>query len=75
MAECVISLKSHTTAERVRRLALEAGIGGEIVSVDPKKTKRGCSVGIIVACEDVAALRHILNKNGVSYGDTVDTGV
>ncbi len=75
MAECVISVKSNTVAERVRRLAAAERIRSEIVSVDPKLTKRGCSVGLRLSCEDVAALKRILEKRKITYGDIFGGGV
>jgi tRNA threonylcarbamoyladenosine modification (KEOPS) complex Pcc1 subunit len=75
MAECVISVKSNTVAERVRRLAAAERIPSEIVSVDPKLTKRGCSVGLRLPCEDVAALKRILEKRKITYGDIFGGGV
>jgi hypothetical protein len=75
MAECVISVKSNTVAERVRRLAAAERIRSEIVSVDPKLTKRGCSVGLRLPCEDVAALKRILEKRKITYGDIFGGGV
>lgn len=74
MAECVISVRSHTTAERVRRLAAGEKIKTQIVSVDPKLTKRGCSVGVKLACEDVASLKRILGRRGITYGDIFGGG-
>ena len=75
MAECVISVKSHTVAERVRRLATAEGRRSEIVSVDPKLTKRGCSVGLRLPCDDVAALKRILEKRRITYGDIFGGGL
>jgi tRNA threonylcarbamoyladenosine modification (KEOPS) complex Pcc1 subunit len=75
MAECVISVKSNTVAERVRRLAAAERIRSEIVSVAPKLTKRGCSVGLRLPCEDVAALKRILEKRKITYGDIFGGGV
>ena len=75
MAECVISVKSNTVAERVRRLAAAERIRSEIVSVDPKLTKRGCSVGLRLPCEDVAALKRSLEKRKITYGDIFGGGV
>ena len=75
MAECVISVKSHTMAERVRRLAAAERIRSEIVSVDPKLTKRGCSVGLRLPCEDVAAMKQILEKRRITYGDIFGGGI
>lgn len=75
MAECVISVKSHTVAERVRRLATAERIRSEIVSVDPKLTKRGCSVGLRLPCDDVAALKRILEKRRITYGDIFGGGL
>ena len=75
MAECVISVKSHTVAERVRRLAAAERIRSEIVSVDPKLTKRGCSVGLRLPCDDVAALKRILEKRRITYGDIFGGGL
>ena len=75
MGECVISVRSNTVAERVRRIAAAERIRSEIVSVDPKLTKRGCSVGLRLPCEDVAALRHILDRRGITYGDILGGGV
>ena len=75
MAECVISVKSNTVAERVRRLAAAERIRSEIVSVDPKLTKRGCSVGLRLPCDDVAALKRILEKRRITYGDIFGGGL
>ncbi len=74
MTECVISVRSQTVAERVRRLASSERIRVELVSVDPKLTKRGCSVGVKFNCSDTDRLLAILKKRGITYGDIFGRG-
>ncbi len=74
MAECVMSLRSQTVAERVRRLASAEKIRADIVSVDPKLTRRGCSVGIRISCDEVERVKLILDKRKIPYGDIFGRG-
>ncbi len=74
MAECVISLRSQTVAEKVKRLAAVERIRTEIVSVDPKLTKRGCSVGLRLNCDEINGLIAILEKRKIPYGDIFGRG-
>lgn len=71
MSECVVAMPSRTSAERGRRAAVMAKIDIEIVSIDPTFTKKGCSIGIKVKCEDADRLIELLDKKKISYGDVI----
>lgn len=74
MADCVIAMKSHTTAEKARRLASSEKIHAEIVSIDPSLTKHGCSMGIRLDCEDVRRLTELLDRRNIAHGDIIGRG-
>lgn len=71
MSECVIAMQNQTNAERARRAAALIKINAEIVSVDPNFTKRGCSVGIKLRCEDTERLISVLERKKIPYGDII----
>ncbi len=71
MAECVIGMKSQTTAEKARRIAAAEKIRAEVVSVDPSVTKRGCSLGLRLNCADVPRLTEMLDRRNIAYGDVI----
>jgi len=74
MAECIITMKSMTYAEKAKRTALGAGIRGEIVSIDPSVTKRGCAYGLSLPCREAARLLPVLEKKGIRYGEVLGDG-
>lgn len=71
MADCVIAMKSQTTAEKARRAAASERIHAEVVSIDPSVTKRGCSVGLRLNCGDAERLTTILERKNIAYGDMI----
>ncbi len=74
MAYCVIAMQNQTLAEKARRTAVQYRIKAEIVSIDPRFTHHGCSVGIQVDCREVDRLVHIFDKKRLSYGDIIGRG-
>lgn len=74
MQECIISVKNQTVAGRAKRAAATEKIKCEIVSIDPKMTKKGCSYGLKLACDKVGRLIQILDGKGISHGDLFGNG-
>lgn len=64
---CIISLKSNTYAQKVRKILSNHGINIEIVRLEPQKTKRGCSYGISFQCEKLYYVKTVLNQNNIDY--------
>lgn len=71
MADCVIPMKSQTTAERAKRAANQERISVEIVSVDPSITKRGCAYGIRLNCAEVDSMLRLMDRKKITYGDVI----
>lgn len=74
MADCIIAMKSQTTAEMARRAAVYERIYAEIVAIDPSITRRGCLVGIRLSCNDINKMKSILEKKNIPYGDIIGRG-
>lgn len=71
MSECIITMKSVTYAEKAKRAARSGGIKGEIVSLDPSVTARGCAYGFSLACRDVWELLTLLEQKKIPYGEVL----
>ncbi len=71
MSECIIAMKSVTYAEKAKRAARSAGIGGQIVSLDPSVTARGCAYGISLPCREVRSLLSLLDQKKIPYGEVL----
>ncbi len=71
MSDCILALKSQTLAERARRAALMEKVEAEVVSVDPSITRRGCSVGLKIPCEQVDKVKKTLDRKHIVYGDVI----
>ncbi len=71
MSECMITMKSVTYAEKAKKAARSAGIVGQIVSIDPSITKRGCAYGISLPCADVAGMIALLERRKIPYGEVL----
>lgn len=69
MAECIITMKSVTYAEKAKRIARSAGFHGTVINVDPSVTKRGCAYGISLPCRDAAELVILLQRRNIPYGE------
>lgn len=71
MPDCIIAMKTRTSAEHAKRIASGMRIRADIVSVDPSVTKRGCAFGLRLSCADSDELRSVLDRRGISYGDVL----
>lgn len=71
MTDCILAMKTQTSAERARRIAVIEKIPVEVVSIDPSVTRRGCSVGIRLPCDSVKNFLNILDRRKISYGDVI----
>ena len=75
MADCILTMKTRTSAEKARRIAALERILTEVVSVDPSMTRHGCSVGLRLNCAEAAAVTALLEKKGIAYGEVIGRGV
>ncbi len=71
MADCILAMKTQTSAERSRRIALTENIYAEVVSIDPSITRRGCSVGLRLPCREAGRFMEILDRKKIPYGDLI----
>ncbi len=71
MADCIIAMKSRTTAEKARRIAVSEKMSAELVSVDPSVTRHGCSVGLRLGCADAQRLSELLDRRNIARGDII----
>lgn len=64
-----INFKTLTSAYRGRETLRRAGIMSEVVSVDPSKTRRGCSYALVIDSIRAGEARRALVRGGVDFGD------
>ena len=69
MQDCIITLKSRTSAERGRRSL--PGAGASVVSLDPGLTRGGCSFGLKLPCRSVGRMKSELDRLGIPYGEVI----
>ncbi len=74
MADCILAMKTQTSAERARRIAVMERIPAEVVSIDPSVTRRGCSIGISMPCSYISKFQTILDRKNIMYGDVIGRG-
>ena len=65
---CVATMKSMTYAMKTKRLLENAGIGAEIVNLDPSLTKRGCAYGVSFQKGREEEVKRLLRTRGIEYG-------
>jgi len=75
MSDCILAMKTHTDAERARRIAVSENIQAEIVNIDPSVTRRGCSVGVRLPCSKSGRLVELLERRRIPYGDLIGRGM
>ena len=68
---CTITLKNMTSAEKARRILEGAGIYAKIVNTDPRLTKKGCTFGIGIPCEQTDRAKKLLRQKRVNYGEVI----
>jgi len=66
---CLISIKNLTAAQMAKKALTREGIYTTIVSVDPTLTKSGCSYGLSFNCAEGDAVRRVLNRAQINYGE------
>lgn len=71
MPDCIIAMKTRTSAEKARRAAAVERIDSEIVSVDPSVTRHGCSFGLRLKCAELDNAIRLFDKKRIVYGDIV----
>ncbi|MBE6599160.1 MAG: DUF3343 domain-containing protein [Ruminococcaceae bacterium] len=74
MADCIITMKSMTLAEKAKRAASAVGISARIVNIDPAVTKRGCAYGLTLSCGEAERLRGVLERKHIPYGELMGSG-
>lgn len=65
---CVATMKSMTYAIKAKKLLEYAGIGAEIVNLDPALTRRGCAYGVSFPCGRTVDAKRLLRTRGIEYG-------
>ncbi len=73
MKDCIIVLSSMTISKRAQKGLQSFGIVSEIVSVDSKLTKNGCSFGLTVDCYKVDSAVEILDRKRIKHGEVLGT--
>ena len=68
---CIFTCRSMTDALRAERVLREGRISGEIISIEPSLTKRGCSYGITVNVQNCEKAESVLRKRHVFFGEVV----
>ena len=66
---CLISLKSNTYAQKVRKILSNNRFSVEIIRLESQKSTRGCSYGIKFPCENLYYIKSILNQNNIEYSE------
>lgn len=70
-SSCVIAMQSQTAAEKARRIAVSEQMGAEVVSIDPSVTRHGCSVGLLMDCENARRLCELMDRRNLVHGDII----
>lgn len=68
---CIVSAKSITGAQMVKKALASKGIFSSVVAIDPELTKHGCSFGVSLKC-DKNRVREILRDAKIEYGEIFD---
>jgi hypothetical protein len=66
MEKCTITLNSLTYAIKAQRKLQENYIYTDVVKLDSRNSRRGCSYGIEINCNDQDTIRDILNRSRIS---------
>ena len=66
---CIVSLKSITIATKGKKALEKSNIYSEIVKLDPKMTKKGCSYGLRFDCLYLNYLEDVFSKNKIKYSE------
>ncbi|MGM9632632.1 MAG: putative Se/S carrier-like protein [Eubacteriales bacterium] len=72
MKTCVATIPSINICISAKRALAEAGIFSNIVSIDPKVTRRGCTYGVEFACENEKEVRNVLRKARINYSQIIN---
>ena len=68
---CIFTCRSMTVALRAERELREGRISGEVVTIEPSLTKRGCAYGIAVKTDACEKTEKILRKRHVPFGEVI----
>ena len=60
-----------TAALRAERVLRDGRIHGEVISIEPSLTKRGCAYGITVNLQDCGKAEALLRKRHVTFGEVI----
>lgn len=68
----ILSFKTETSAQRARSVLKRNRIYSRVVSVDPNRTKRGCSFGLEFNKADKSEVLRLFDSNNIDYGEEVE---
>jgi len=74
MKNCTAAIGSLTYAIKAQRALEQAGFFGNIVKLNASMTRRGCAYGLEFHCEDMRAVRAIINTESIPVSSYINGG-
>lgn len=68
---CIFTCRSMTVALRAERVLRDGRITGEVITIEPSLTKRGCAYGITVEKSNCERAEKLLRKRHVPFGEVI----
>lgn len=75
MSKSILTFSSQTAAAKAARVIKKADFSARIVSVDPAETSRGCAWGVMIDSGSSDAVRDVLARQGVAFGEMLVGGI
>lgn len=66
---CVATMRSVTLAMKAKRMLQQQGIYADVVNVDGKLTKYGCTYGVSFSCVYTEKVRELLQSHRMDFGE------
>jgi len=67
--QAVLTVYSQTLALKAQKTLETFAVPSRVVSVDPRRTKKGCSFGLSISEGDLSNADRILSRYGIKYSD------
>lgn len=71
---CTAALSSLTYAMKAQRAIEAAGLNSDIVKLDSRHTRRGCSYGVQFHCEYTSKIKSVLRESGIGVSKYLSGG-
>lgn len=67
MNKCILAVSSVNLALKSEKALAQKRIKASVTRLDPSKTRKGCSYGLLINCSDLAAAESVLSLAGIKY--------